>query len=222
MNVKQRSKPEGKFAEPRNQNSITRREVLVGGAATIAFAFVPLSALRFASTSPAPAKEVFTAAERQSLEAMVSRIIPADANGPGALEAGCARYIESALGDAYQSQKSAYSKGLAVLDSYAKSKTGKAFASLGVTEQDGILTEFEHGVKTADYADSASFFEMVRRHTVEGMFGDPSYGGNANFAGWDLIGYPGPRMYVSPDMQKMDAKIPHSHVSAKQLMHGSH
>ena len=65
------------------------------------------------------------------------------------------------------------------------------------------------------------FFELVRRHTLEGMFGDPSYGGNANFAGWDLIEYPGPRMYVGPQMQTMDAKIPHSKVSAKELVHGS-
>jgi gluconate 2-dehydrogenase gamma chain len=56
---------------------------------------------------------------------------------------------------------------------------------------------------------------------LEGMFGDPSYGGNANFAGWDLIEYPGPRMYVSPQMQTMDAKPPRSRVSAKQLVHGS-
>ena len=47
-------------------------------------------------------------------------------------------------------------------------------------------------------------------------------GGNANFAGWELIGYPGPRMFVSTEMQKMDAKIPRSRVTAKQLTHGSH
>ncbi|MGA8438113.1 MAG: gluconate 2-dehydrogenase subunit 3 family protein [Candidatus Sulfotelmatobacter sp.] len=209
-------------SSPPQLHPVTRREVLAGGAATIAFAFVPLSALRFPPTLPAAAKEILTPTERQSLEAMVSRIIPADANGPGALEAGCARYIEYALEAAYQAQRPAYSKGLATLNSYAMSKAGKAFAALTATEQDGILTEFEHGAKVGDYADSASFFEMVRRHTLEGMFGDPSYGGNADFAGWDLIGYPGPRMYVSPDMQKMDAKIPRSHVSAKQIMHGSH
>ena len=32
---------------------------------------------------------------------------------------------------------------------------------------------------------------MVRTHTLQGTFGDPYYGGNANFVGWDLIGYPG-------------------------------
>ena len=34
------------------------------------------------------------------------------------------------------------------------------------------------------------------------MFGDPYYGGNANFIGWDLIGYPGVRTAISPSDQK--------------------
>jgi gluconate 2-dehydrogenase gamma chain len=126
------------------------------------------------------------------------------------------------LGDAYRSQRKTYSAGLAALNSHAMSNGGKSFAALGVTEQDKILSDFEKNTKVGDYGDSAAFFELVRRHTVEGMFGDPSYGGNANFAGWDLIGYPGPRMYASPEMQKMDAKIPRSRKSAKQLVHGSH
>ncbi len=158
--------------------------------------------------------------ERQSLEAMVSRIIPADADGAGALEAGCARYIESALGNAYQAARKKYSAGLAALNSRALSKEGKSFAALGATEQDKILSDFEQNTPVGNYGDSAAFFELVRQHTVEGMFGDPSYGGNANFTGWDLIGYPGPRMYASPEMQRMDAKIPRSRVSAKRLVHG--
>jgi gluconate 2-dehydrogenase gamma chain len=44
---------------------------------------------------------------------------------------------------------------------------------------------------------------MVRAHTIEGTFCDPYYGGNANFVGWDLIGYPGVRMVVSAEDQSM-------------------
>ena len=203
--------------ESRQALSVSRRDLLAGTAATIACAFVPATSLRFA---PTPSK-VLTAAERQSLEAVVSRIIPAGADGPGALESGCASYIESALNDAYRSLREMYSAGLAALDSYAMSNGGKSFAASGPTEQDKFLSDFEHNTKVGDYHDSAAFFETVRRHTLEGMFGDPSYGGNANFAGWELIGYPGPRMYVGPQMQTMDAKIPHSKVSAKDLVHGS-
>lgn len=200
--------------------SVSRRDVLTGTVATIACAFVPVSSIRFAQVSSQ--NEVLTSAERQCLEAMISRVIPAGPDGPGALEAGCALYIESALKDAYQSSRKTYSSGLAALDAYAMSSGGKSFAALNTTEQDKILSDFEQNVKVAGYSDSAAFFELVRQHTLEGMFGDPSYGGNANFAGWDLIGYPGPRMFVSAEMQKMDAKIPYSRMTKKQLVHGSH
>lgn len=200
--------------------SVSRRDLLAGTAATIACAFVPASSLRL--VQGASLSEVFTSAERQSLEAMIARIIPAGADGPGALEAGCALYIESALKDAYQASRKTYSSGLAALNAHAMSTGGKPFSSLNTTEQDKILSDFEQNVRVAGYSDSAAFFELVRQHTLEGMFGDPSYGGNANFAGWDLIGYPGPRMFVSADMQKMDAKIPNSRVTKKQLVHGSH
>jgi len=203
-------------------SSLSRRDLLAGTAVTIACAFVPASSLSATPAAPKPTPaDILTAAERRALEAVVSRIIPADADGPGALEAGCARYIESALADAYQSVKGIYSLGLAALNSHSMASGGKGFAALGVTEQDQILSAFEQNQKIGDYGDSGTFFELVRRHTLEGMFGDPSYGGNANFAGWDLIGYPGPRMYAAPDTQKMDAKILRSRASAKQLVHGS-
>jgi gluconate 2-dehydrogenase gamma chain len=34
---------------------------------------------------------------------------------------------------------------------------------------------------------------MLVQNTVEGFFADPIYGGNKNFIGWRLIGFPGPR-----------------------------
>jgi gluconate 2-dehydrogenase gamma chain len=33
----------------------------------------------------------------------------------------------------------------------------------------------------------------VRAHTVIGFLADPKYGGNRDFAGWRVSGYPGPR-----------------------------
>jgi hypothetical protein len=35
--------------------------------------------------------------------------------------------------------------------------------------------------------------ETVRLHTIYGFLADPRYGGNRGFAGWKLMGYPGPR-----------------------------
>jgi len=193
--------------------------MLAGAVATLASAFIPATALA-APDAPVSAG-IFSANERRSLEAVVSRIIPATPQGPGALEAGCARYIESSLADAYRTLQATYRAGLAALDIEANSLSGKSFAALDVDQQDKILSDFEHNTKIGDYAGSGAFFELLRRHTLEGMFGDPAYGGNSDFAGWELIGYPGPRMFVKPEMQKMDAKISPSHLSVKQMDHGS-
>ena len=70
-------------------------------------------------------------------------------------------------------------------------------------DQDAVLTDLEKNAATGFRPNSAAFFNMVRNHTIQGTFGDPYYGGNANFVGWDMIGYPGLRMAVSEDDQRM-------------------
>ena len=42
----------------------------------------------------------------------------------------------------------------------------------------------------------------VKGHTWQVMFGDPKYGGNVDFAGWNLIRYPGVRMRVTAEEQR--------------------
>jgi len=54
----------------------------------------------------------------------------------------------------------------------------------------------------------------VRTHTIQGTFSDPYYGGNANFVGWDLIGYPGVRLAVTANEQRLDLKPIPTHKSA--------
>jgi gluconate 2-dehydrogenase gamma chain len=46
----------------------------------------------------------------------------------------------------------------------------------------------------------------VRTHTMEGMFADPAYGGNKDFAGWRLVGFPGAQMaFSAEDMLSREA-----------------
>jgi gluconate 2-dehydrogenase gamma chain len=54
------------------------------------------------------------------------------------------------------------------------------------------LTDFEAG-KVAQFTKANEFFETVRNHILEGVFGEPSYGGNRNLIGWRLVGFPGQR-----------------------------
>ena len=38
---------------------------------------------------------------------------------------------------------------------------------------------------------AADFFVLLRAHVVYGFLSDPSYGGNREYAGWKVVGYPG-------------------------------
>ena len=140
------------------------------------------------------ALETLTAAEADTLEAIVARLIPTDENGPGATEARAAHYIDRALGGPLRSSRDSYAAGLAAIDGYAQAKKGAPFAQLSAPDQDAVLTDMEKNVATGFTPNAAAFFNLVRTHTIQGTFCDPYYGGNANFVGWDLIGYPGVRL----------------------------
>jgi gluconate 2-dehydrogenase gamma chain len=137
-----------------------------------------------------------TPAEAATLRSVIARLIPADENGPGALEARADRFIDRALAGALKNQRTAYSTGLAAIESQAQTTKGAPFGKLSAADQDAVLTAMQ----------STPFFNIVRTHTIQGTFSDPFYGGNENFIGWNLIGYPGARIVVSANLQRMDVK----------------
>jgi gluconate 2-dehydrogenase gamma chain len=188
---------------------ISRREMLRSlGTMLGAAAISPLPA-PVRARAQAAAGESFitlTPVEGETLRSIVARLIPADENGPGALEARADRYIDRALTGALRSFRAAYATGLAEVDAYAQSSKGAAFAMLAPEDQDAVLAGIQKN--------STLFFNLVRTHTLQGTFSDPFYGGNANFIGWDIIGYPGARTSVSADMQRMDRKPAPSRRSA--------
>ena len=150
----------------------------------------------------------------ETLQAIVARLIPTDEHGPGATEARAAQYIDQALSSALSNARPSYANGLASTDAYAKQTRGALFRRLRSEDQDAILQEMENNTATGFSPDASSFFEMVRTHTIEGTFCDPYYGGNANFVGWDLIGYPGVRTVVTPRQQQLDTTPRPTHRSA--------
>lgn len=170
-------------------------------------AWVPLSALTArAQPAAAPAPGALSETERKILEAFVDRLVPKDELGPGAVECGAANYIDVQLAGAQGAEKSNFVAGLAAIDAFARKSQDSGFADLPPEKRDAVITAMEGG--TADgFASSRAVFARIRRLTLEGMFSDPHYGGNANFAGWDLIRYPGPRLAVGPEEQSMTGPI---------------
>jgi gluconate 2-dehydrogenase gamma chain len=137
---------------------------------------------------------------------MMSRLIPADGNGPGAVEARADRFVDRGLAGALRADRAAYGSGLAAVNAYAQSSKGKPFATLSPDDQDAVLTDIQYNRAGGFATNSSTFFNMVRTHTIQGMFSDPFYGGNANFIGWNLIGYPGARIVVTSNQQRIDVK----------------
>lgn len=150
----------------------------------------------------------FTQPEALIVAAAASRIFPSDEAGPGAQEAGVAIYIDRQLAgpwgrDRYRYTQEPFEENAAAEFGYQGKATPRqvyreglrnlqGFDHLSPAEQDNKLTQIE----------TTQFFSLLRRNTIEGMFCDPVHGGNIDMVGWQLIGYPGPRMSNYADVDK--------------------
>ncbi len=199
-------------------DNLSRREMLRRAAAVGAATAVPRYPLAQTSGAPAPVSpQNLTASEFELLEAIVGRLIPSDGNGPGALEAGAAQYIDRALTDALAASRTLYAAGLAALDAHARDSAGKAFVELDPNDQDTVLMDIEQNLVEGFSPDGSSFFNLVLSHTIQGTFCDPHYGGNQDFIGWEMIGYPGLRLAVTAQDQRMSTKPSATRISAYDL-----
>jgi gluconate 2-dehydrogenase gamma chain len=152
-----------------------------------------------------------------TLKAVLERLIPSDESGPGAREAKVWRYIDHALAHDLSPAKRIYTDNLPALDRYASGRHGADFAKLPAAQQDDVLRDVESGNAAGFKPDSATFFASVLAHAQQGMFGDPVYGGNADFAGWDLIGFPGIYAIVPAQWQRLGVDVPTAHRSVAQF-----
>lgn len=149
----------------------------------------------------------FTEKEALVVAAAAARIFPSDENGPGANEAGVVLYIDRQLAgpygrDRYRYVQEPFEDGVpeqgyqgraAPREIYrAGLKLLGSFPSLDAAAQDRALKQIER----------TPFFQLLRTHTIEGMFCDPMHGGNADLIGWQLIGFPGPRMSYADEVER--------------------
>lgn len=155
--------------------------------------------------------------EAQTLEAALERLLPSDETGPGAREAKVWRYIDRSLAHDYKQVAPLYTANLGALDKYSRQVHGAQFAQLGGSQQDSILADVESGKASGFTPGSAVFFATLWEHTLEGMFGDPYHGGNAGFVGWDLLSFPGIRLYVPAGDQMLDVNVAKAHASTNSF-----
>lgn len=190
-----------------SHTTLSRRELLAGSAALLPLVNVSCS------TSAPPVPSVLEPQERAVLDAFADRIIPSDESGPGAAASGVARYIERSLAEWNQADQPLLRGGLQALDAAARAQHSQDFAQLSAEQQDALMLAMEAG-QVSGFDNAQAVFNRLHRLVLEGMFSDPYYGGNANYAGWDLIGYPGAVLGSGVEMQQMGGRLPPLHTSA--------
>jgi gluconate 2-dehydrogenase gamma chain len=192
--------------------TVRRREFLIFSAASIGGVLV-YSLDRKPVRASADDHEIriplrfFTRQEALAVAALASRIFPSDDSSPGARDAGVVVYIDRQLAGPYGrdrhrytgqpfengAREFGYQGHAAPREIYRQGiKPLLGIDRRGAAEQDEALRKIE----------STYFFELLRAHTIEGMFCDPIHGGNADMIGWQMIGFPGPRMSNSDDIDQ--------------------
>ena len=158
----------------------------------------------------------FNADETRTLDAVTARVMPSEPDGRGAREACVVTYIDRAVAGYFRDLQGIYRVGLQRLDDCCRAGFGRAFADLTSARQDEALLAVEGAADSAvslaakamlaaDRRESVlpRFFAIVREHTIQGMFCDPLYGGNRDFTGWKLIGFPGAQWgYTAEQMRE--------------------
>jgi gluconate 2-dehydrogenase gamma chain len=161
-------------------NLISRRQWL---------ALAPMSAAMLAAQQHAhdivqgvrpAAFSVLGAEEAREIEALAGQIIPSD-DSPGAREAGVIYFIDHALATFDADQRTLYTEGL--------KRTQGTRLVLFPNSQSIAALEPSAQIRLLQAIEKTDFFDLLRTHTILGFFGNPSYGGNRDQAGWKLIGF---------------------------------
>lgn len=93
-----------------------------------------------------------------------------------------------------------YQIAIPLVQEHAQQKFGSGVAELSEEDQDQIIWDLlDEEMEGWDQFSPIAFFLTLRRHTSEGMFSDPGYGGNRDLAGWRLVGFPGAQREYSPE-----------------------
>ena len=154
--------------------------------------------------------------EADFIEAVVARLIPAEGNGPSALEAGVPNFIDKQLGGAWGQGERLFMGGpfdpaaipqlgyqLPYLpaDLFRRSMAaiatkmapGTPFAALAAQDQDRFISDQLEGggLGNLNGVPAKVFFEHLLEMTLQGYFSDPVYGGNKDMVAWKAIGFPG-------------------------------
>lgn len=152
---------------------INRRDLLKGGAAA-AGALAVSGCMGNASPW-----DWLSDAEARTLTVLCDQVIPAD-DYPSASQAGVLTYIDRQLGRAYRRHRKAYRAGLMQAEQLSYTRFQRELAATSAQQQLAVTRDLEKRER--------AFFELVRKHTMEGYYGSPRHGGNRDAVSWRMLG----------------------------------
>lgn len=117
--------------------------------------------------------------QARTLTAICDQIVPAD-SFPSASQVGVLTYIDRQLVRHYRRHQDAYRDGLQQADAISRKLFGRDLA-------DGTAAQQLQAVIAIEQQDRP-FFELVRKHTLEGYYGSPRHGGNRDGASYKMLG----------------------------------
>jgi gluconate 2-dehydrogenase gamma chain len=157
-----------------------------------------------------------TSGEMNFVRVWVDHMIPADALSPRGTDLGIHEFIERALASAWghgermylsapfklgslsQGSQLPYTRaqyvraGIDATQKHCAATWGKPFEAISEAQRDELLRGLDQfQIRFGETLSAKGFFELLYGLVVQGLFADPSYGGNRGKAGWKMIGFPG-------------------------------
>jgi gluconate 2-dehydrogenase gamma chain len=190
---------------------------------------------------PATTYIFFNSEEAAFIEAAVARLIPADEEWPGALEARVPNYIDKQLAGAWGAGERLYRSGpwqadtpsqryqlpytsaelfRTALAAINKQLGSSPFPSMSADDRDAFLKKLQAGGQDLGGVPSEMFFAHLWECTLEGFFSDPVYGGNYDMVSWRMIGFPGAYASYYGLVDKHGIKLDRAPMSLAEDAHG--
>ncbi len=98
--------------------------------------------------------------------------------------------LDAQLGGPLPGLREVYRDGLARLDAFSRTEAGASFLALDDAGRARVRDTARAGFPPLARRDR-NFIGLVTRHTVEGAFAAPEYGGNRHGLGWKMLGIEG-------------------------------
>jgi hypothetical protein len=166
--------------------SVSRRDILkslaVSAAATSVLRVIPAQAAEMAhqmiaaEKAASPAKgytpKFFSAHDYKTLQALCQTIIPADADSPGAIEAGAPEFIDLLTSENKEYQVT-LGGGLMWLDGTCTDRYGKVYLECAPEQQKEMLDKVayrKNAMSDASLNQGVAFFSFLRNMTADGFF----------------------------------------------------